>query len=232
MRLKRREWWSLRAIVELIGGTAVAWNFFTNRAPHPLRLGGYGAARFCSLFIEYPRSRIHIHTQRQIWEGCSALDSASRRLIFGLRWLSRWGCHLAHRWHCWSLPTPHSIRCLIPPDLGLWIDFLKMNSYDSPWWPQSGGKADLTRACQPCTSSPSKDSGVCKYSWRIKVLKCDEKRLDGIMDDINNRNGIDIALGFHDKVFWGLENVTVSCVSCYVRLLFQGQNVIIWIRSR
>lgn len=39
------------------------------------------------------------------------------------------------------------------------------------------------------------------------------------MDDINKKNGVEIALGFLEKVFWVLENVTVSIVSCYVHLL-------------
>lgn len=94
MRLKRREWWSWRAIVQLIGGTAVAWNFFTI-VPHTrfawVGVGRHDSAHCLQMGTRYLRSRIDIHIQRQTLEGCSALVSASRRLIFGLGWAGPMG---------------------------------------------------------------------------------------------------------------------------------------------
>lgn len=67
MRLKRREWWSWPAIVQLIGGTAVAWNFFTI-VPHTrfawVGVGRHDSAHCLQMGTRYLRSRIDIHTQR------------------------------------------------------------------------------------------------------------------------------------------------------------------------
>lgn len=71
------------------------------------------------------------------------------------------------------------------------------------------GKADRTKAYQPCGSSAFKNFGECVSSCCIEVFECFENVLDEMTDDLNNTNGIEIALGFLKNVVQILENFTL-----------------------
>lgn len=94
-------------------------------------------------------------------------------------------------------------------DLGLWLEFLELGFYDSLLGDcNQEGKQIQYKLIKSCESSAFKDPGQCVFSCCIELFECFE-RLDEMTDGSNDKNGIEIALGFLENLVQILENSTV-----------------------
>lgn len=94
----------------------------------------------------------------------------------------------------WCLPTASSTSYLSLLDLGLWLDFVDIDLYDSIWVTairrQSRSNKSFSPLRKPAFQGP----------WVMRILVSHRRalekiRLDEITDVINNKDGIEIAPG-------------------------------------